>query len=434
VLITGGTGALGALVARHLVERHGARQLLLVSRKGPAAPGAEVLKNEIESLGAQVTLAACDVADRPALAQLLATIPKAHPLTAVLHTAGVLDDGVLASLTPEKLDRVFAPKVDAALQLHELTRELELSAFVCFSSVTGLFGSAGQGNYAAANSVLDALAQQRRAQGLPAISVAWGLWAERSAMTGHLSEADLSRMARQGVDALSAEQGLALFDAALGRSEALVVAARFRTAGLSAQGDALPPLLRGLVPKSARRAVTTHAPVVNTLKQRLANLSEAEREQALLELVRNEAAIVLGTKPHAIEANRPFKELGLDSLMAVELRNRLGAATGLRLSATLLFDHPTPAALTKLLIANLGPQNAPTTPPVLVEIERLETLLASIAIGDATSKDVTKRLQALLSKWTSAHDVPIPQIEAVTDEELFSLVEHRLERKGSAHE
>ena len=364
VLITGGTGTLSARVARHLIDKHDVRHLLLTSRQGPSAPGADTLVSELEAAGACVTLVACDVADREALKQLLASVPPEHPLTGVIHTAGVLDDGILSSLTPERVDRVLRPKVDGALHLDELTRGLDLSAFVLFSALAGVLGNSGQSNYAAANTFLDALAHHRRAQGLPAISLAWGLWAERSGMTTHLGNADLVRMARMGIGALSPEEGLALFDAALVRPEASVVPARFRTGGLSAQADALPPLLRGLIRVTASRPVTAFAGAPPLLKQCLATLSDEGRDRALLDLVRSEVATVLGhASPEGIEPGRPLQELGLDSLMAIELRNRLGAATGLRPPATLLFDHPTPHKAATWLLRQieleLGPPDGP---------------------------------------------------------------------------
>ncbi|MFD6343085.1 beta-ketoacyl reductase, partial [Streptomyces sp. NPDC060210] len=222
VLITGGTGGLGAVVARHLVAEHGVRRLLLVSRRGLAADGAEELVAQLELQGTEVRVEACDVADRDALAELL----RRHTVSAVVHAAGVLDDGVVGSLTPERLDKVLRPKVDAAWHLHELTREQPLSAFVVFSSAAALFGSAGQGNYAAGNAFLDALVERRRAEGLPGVSLAWGPWDQSGGMTGTLSEADAERMARAGVPALSVELGVALFDAALSAGDAVVAPVR----------------------------------------------------------------------------------------------------------------------------------------------------------------------------------------------------------------
>ncbi|MFD0413493.1 type I polyketide synthase [Streptomyces sp. NPDC127108] len=344
VLVTGATGTLGGLVARHLVAERGVRNLLLVSRRGIAAEGAEELRAELVELGAEVTYAACDVADREAVAALLSV----HEISAVVHTAGVLDDGVIGSLTPDRVDTVFRPKVDAAWNLHELTRDLDLTAFVLFSSVAGVLGGPGQGNYAAANTFLDALAQHRRATGLPATSLAWGLWADASGMSGQLDEADVKRMSRGGVIPLRSAQGLALFDAAgtTGRAVLAPVPLDLPALHRQARTNPVPHMLRGLVRGTARRTAGSGVAAGSALARSLAGLTGVEREKALLDVVLEHVAVVLGHgSAHTIVPDRAFKELGFDSLTAVELRNRLGAATELRLSATLVFDHPTPAAL-----------------------------------------------------------------------------------------
>ncbi|QTD95928.1 type I polyketide synthase [Streptomyces cyanogenus] len=371
VLITGGTGMIGRLVARHLVAERGVRHLLLTSRRGEQAPGAGELRDELTALGAEVRVEACDAADRDALRAVLGGIPPEHPLTAVVHTAGVLDDGVIPSLTPRRLDAVLAPKADAAWHLHELTRDLDLAAFVLFSSAAATFGNPGQGNYAAANAFLDALCQLRQAQKLPAVSLAWGLWAEAGGMTGHLSDTDLRRSRRSGMLGLSSDEGMRLLDAALRSDEAVLVSARLDLAGLRAPGNApatdVPALLRGLVRPPARR---TAAAVRRTdgpsLADRLAALPDTERTRILLDLVNSHVATVLGRSPaDAIEPTQQFKELGFDSLLAVELRNRLAGDTGLRLPATLVFDHPTPTALArqlKELVLPAAEESASTEP------------------------------------------------------------------------
>ncbi|MER7706930.1 type I polyketide synthase, partial [Kitasatospora sp. NPDC097605] len=350
VLITGGTGTLGALAARHAVTEYGVRHLLLTSRRGLAAAGAEELRSELAALGATVTVAACDVADRAALAELLAAVPAGHPLTAVIHTAGVLDDGVVAALTPERVDAVLRPKVDAAVNLHELTAGLDLTAFVLYSSVVATIGGAGQANYAAANAFLDALARRRRAAGLAGQSLAWGLWAERSTMSVHLDDTDVQRMARSGIAAMPSAEGMALFDTALALGDAALVPARTDLAALRAQADTrpVPHLFRGLVRTPNRRAARGLADAgASSLAQQLAALPGPERDRFLLDLVRSHAAAVLGHgSPEAISPARAFREVGFDSLTAVELRNRLNTATGLRLPTSLLFDYPTPEALT----------------------------------------------------------------------------------------
>jgi len=355
VLITGGTGNLGRLFARHLVVGHGARHLLLTSRRGPAAEGAADLASELTGLGAQVTFASCDAADREALAAVLAGIPADHPLTAVVHTAGVLDDAPLAELTPERIDAVLRPKVDAAANLHELTAGADLRAFVLFSSIAGVAGNAGQSGYAAANAFLDAFAQWRRRRGLAAGSLAWGAWASTGGMTGELSAVAQARIRRSGLNPINPEQGLALFDAALDTGRAVVVPTLLNPrvlASRAASGE-LPPLLRSLVRTPARRAAAGSGGAQG-LAGRLAGLSAPEQDRLLLDLVRSQVAAVLGHgAPESIEADRAFNALGFDSLTAVELRNRLNDATGLRLPATLLFDYPTSAALTAFLRADL---------------------------------------------------------------------------------
>ncbi|MEV0598860.1 type I polyketide synthase [Streptomyces sp. NPDC050315] len=376
VLITGGTGGLGALVARHLVTEHGVRHLLLTSRRGIDAPGAAALRSELTGLGAEVTIAACDVADRDALAGLLADVPAAHPLTGVVHAAGIVDDGLLASLTPERLGAVLRPKADAAWHLHELTGDLDLTAFVLFSSTAGFLDGAGQANYAAANVFLDALAHHRRARGLPATSLAWGLWAGESGMGAALDAAALQRIARLGLAPLTPDENLALLDSALRTTEPTVVPVRVDPRALQERSDGVPPLLSGLVRVPARRSAAAAATPGaegavpgGPLAQRLAELSEADRAEALLDLVRSEVAAVLGHEDGAaIDPARPFSEIGFDSLAAVEVRNRLNSATGQRLTATLVFDYPTPRALAEHLGSKLsaGPAVAAAARPAAV--------------------------------------------------------------------
>ncbi|MGC2374229.1 MAG: SDR family NAD(P)-dependent oxidoreductase [Solirubrobacteraceae bacterium] len=348
-LITGGTGMLGGLLARHLVLEHGVRNLVLASRRGHEAPGAVELQGELEELGAQVSVVACDAADRAQLRALIEAIPSEHPLRAVVHAAGTLDDGLIESLTADRLDRVLEPKLDAAWNLHELTAPLDLDAFVLFSSAAGTFGNPGQAAYAAANAFLDGLAMRRRAHGLPATSMAWGWWEQTSEMTGHLGESDIARMARAGVRAMPSAEALELFDAALAGVDALAIPVRLDLGAWRAQARAgsLPALLRGLVRTSPRVATGAGG----SLARRLAEVPEQERGPFVLDLVRGEAAAVLGhSSAAAVDVQRAFKELGFDSLLGVELRNRLSATSGLRLPATLVFDYPTPALLAAHLL------------------------------------------------------------------------------------
>ncbi|WP_329572886.1 type I polyketide synthase [Kitasatospora sp. NBC_01266] len=357
VLITGGTGGVAATVARHLVTEHGVRHLLLTSRRGADAPGAGELSAELAGLGAEVEVAALDVADRHAIAALLAAIPAEHPLTAVVHAAGVLDDGLIDSLDHERLATVLRPKVDGAWYLHELTQDLDLAAFVLFSSTATFLDGAGQGNYAAANLFLDALAAHRRAAGLPATSLAWGLWTGVGGMGGQLDEAALRRIDRLGLQILSPAENLALFDEALGTDAdaAAVVPVRFNLRTLQARAAELPAVLHGLVRPVRRAAAAGTAPVDQPLTRSLAGLSRAERGEALLELVRTQVAAVLGHDGgHRVSPTRAFNEMGFDSLAAVELRNRLSSAIGLPLTATLIFDYPSPNALADHLAGRLG--------------------------------------------------------------------------------
>ncbi|MBL1097383.1 type I polyketide synthase [Streptomyces coffeae] len=356
VLVTGATGTLGALVARHLVTAYGVDRLLLVSRSGPAAPGAEELCAELTALGVEVTLTACDVSDRAALAALLAAVPAAHPLTGVVHTAGLLDDGVIGALDSERVRRVLRPKADAAWLLHELTLDSELSAFVLFSSAAGTLGGPGQGNYSAANAFLDGLAHHRRTAGLSAVSLAWGLWADSSGMTGGMSAADVSRLSRSGVAALSAAEGLALFDLGLESPTSVVVPMRLNTGALRATPDAVPVMLRGLVRAPVKRAARAAATATGgDTATRLAGLPEAERERVLTEVVRDHAAAVLGyASPDELDMTDARGQWSFDSLTALELRNRLAEATGLSLAATLAFDHPSGEALCAHLCAELA--------------------------------------------------------------------------------
>ncbi|MFE9324528.1 type I polyketide synthase [Nocardia sp. NPDC052278] len=360
VLITGGTGGLGALFARHLVAEHGVRSLVLTSRRGPDAPGAAELVAELAHAGAEVRAVACDVADRDAVRNLLETIDLPHrKLTAVVHTAGILDDGTVESLTADQMDRVLAPKVDGAWHLDELTRGLNLSAFVVFSSIATVLGSSGQGNYAAANGFLDALAQRRRAAGSAATSLAWGPWNQAGGMTGGLNRAALARWDRLGLGPLENVEGTRLFDDALAHSEARLVPIRFDASVLRRESDvdAVPAVLRGFVRRSTRPTQQAAvAAAAGSLAARLADVPQVRRAEVVLEVVLTQAAAVLGHDSAAdIRPDQRFDEIGFDSLGGVEFRNRLGKATGLQLPSTLVFDHPTPAAVAKLVQSRVEP-------------------------------------------------------------------------------
>ncbi|MGP3923754.1 SDR family NAD(P)-dependent oxidoreductase [Streptomyces sp. 8N616] len=435
VLITGGTGTLGGVLARHLVAERGVRRLLLTSRRGPAAEGAPELTAELTALGASVTIAACDASDREALAELLAQQLSKHPLTAVLHLAGTLDDGVISALTRERIDAALRPKADAAMNLHELTKDLDLSAFVLFSSAAGTFGGPGQANYAAANAFLDGLAQRRRADGLPAVSLAWGLWAQDSGMTGHLSEIDHSRMARSGVRPLTSAEGMALLDTALGVDDPVVVPMPLDTASLRAQATVgtIHPLLRGLVRVPVSRGTRPASVTGESLAQRLRGVQVADRQRVLLDAVRAEVAGVLGhTNPALVRAGQTFKETGFDSLTAVELRNRLSTVTGLRLPPTLVFDHPSPAALADYLLPELLPEAAAVDNREPDEDE-LRRLLGSVPLQrfrEAGVLDVLLRL-ARSSGDTTAEDAAVDERAAIAEMDSEDLVRHVLGSSAS---
>ncbi|MGA7703461.1 MAG: SDR family NAD(P)-dependent oxidoreductase [Solirubrobacteraceae bacterium] len=430
-LIVGGTGGLGAALAKHLVLAHGARHLVLASRRGPRASGVGELVAELERLGAEVKVLACDVAEREQVRELVASVRGEHPLSTVVHAAGVLDDGLIGSLTADRIERVLRPKVDGAWHLHEMTRHLPLDAFVVFSSAAATFGGAGQGSYAAANAFLDALAGHRRAQGLPGVSLAWGQWEQATELTEHLQDVDLARIARKGMLSLSTERGLELFDAALALGEAMVVPTRLDVVALRAQSKAgeLPALLRDVSGVPAGGLVHRADP----LGSRLLRLSGAEREMAVLDLVCAQAAIVLGhASSRAIGPERAFKDLGFDSLAAVELRNRLALATGLSMPATLVFNHPTPKALAAHVIEILA-RDWPTERAFSVEFDKLESVLASASEHPDEREGVAMRLRTFLARWGDFNAEEQDggpgrkdEFDGASDEEMFDLIDSEL--------
>jgi thioesterase domain-containing protein/acyl carrier protein len=385
VLITGGTGTLGGLLARHLASHHGARSLVLASRRGPRADGSGRLAAELAALGADVRVVACDVADEDDLAGLLATIPREYPLTAVVHAAGVLDDGVLSSLTPARIDQVLRPKAEAAINLHKALEDDTRAEFVLFSSAAATFGSPGQGNYAAANAFLDGLAEHRRACGLPARSLAWSLWEQRSGMTGHLADSEVRARVRAGVLPLTSQAGLALFDAACATDDAVLVPMPLELPGASdpaaaaAAGNA-PPLVRGLVPARPSAAgpsaasertngelmgegFTGGAPTAEGQTAGYVTAGDGlpggagamSTEQEFIPVIRTEVAGLLGHEgTEEVSPSLSFLEMGFDSLSAVKLRNRLSELTGLRLRSTIIFEHTTIRQLARHLREELA--------------------------------------------------------------------------------
>ncbi|WP_340556934.1 type I polyketide synthase [Streptomyces sp. GSL17-111] len=446
-LVTGGTGALGALVARRLVSRHGVRRLLLLSRTGEKAPNAEELTAELTALGAEVRIAACDTADRAALAAELERIPADHPLIAVVHTAGVLDDATLDGSTPERVAAVLRPKIDAAWHLHELTRGAHPVPFVLFSSATATLGGAGQSGYAAANAFLDALARHRAALGLPTVSLAWGPWEQAGGMAADLDAATRRRMRRSGVLPLTTDEGASLLDTALaavgtdpGRTPATLLPVRLDLAALRSADADVPPLLRALAgpaPGEASAGAPEQAAVAE-LHRRLDGVDAAARRRILLELVRGAVARALGhTRTAAITPDRAFDDLGFDSLTAVELRNELNRVTGLRLPATLVFDHPTAAALAQHLDEALPRTDVPAADPVLAELDRLAQSLDRIGPDHPDHARVNDRLRALVSRWgegarTTAGNGSEPdgtaelELDSADDEQVFDFITKEL--------
>ncbi|MFC8383321.1 type I polyketide synthase [Nocardia sp. NPDC057272] len=425
VLVTGGTGGLGALAARHLVTTYGVRHLLLTSRRGFDADGASELAAELSALGAQVDIAACDVGDRDALAALVAAIPAAHPLTGVVHTAGVVEDALFSEHTPEHIPTVLRPKADAAWHLHEVTDGRPLAMFVMYSSIAGLLGNPGQANYAAANGFLDALAQHRRHRGLTATAMAWGLWERGTGITGHLTERDLRRMRREGLIPLTDDDGMSLFDNALSTGRALAVPARLDLTALGSLGDVdeMPAMLRSLL-RGPRRAAGGGSDESAKLLSSLTGQEPAEQERIILGVIRSHAAAVLGhASAEAVPADTAFTDLGFDSLGAVEFRNRLEAATGAKLRTTIVFDYPNAAALASYLRTEIAPVDDPGA--------RIAGQLDAVAAGCAGVELPPERVEELLLRIndlvrTLRGDSPrdlVDNIDGADDDALFDLID-----------
>ncbi|BBC63203.1 hypothetical protein MMRN_00990 [Mycobacterium marinum] len=430
VLITGGTGMAGGVLARHVVGAGGVRHVVLASRQGEQAPGVAELVSELSAAGAEVLVLACDVADRDAVAQMMEQVRRrCPPLTGVIHAAGVLDDTVIASLTPDRMNPVLRAKVDGAWHLHQLSRGLGLSMFVLCSSIAGVMGSPGQGNYAAANTFLDALAAHRRATGLAGLSVQWGLWEQTSAMTGHLGERDLARIRRSGLAPMSIGQAVELLDAAVLLDRSTVVAACLDRNALAspAVSAELPMLFHSLLPRPTRRVInkdaTTHE---SGLTQRLQALSPDQQHQLLVETVRNQAAVVLG-RPSGqdIDPECTFQDLGLDSLTAVELRNRLKAASGLSLSPTLIFDYPTPVTLARHLAQQLIGTGTTGSAQIESQLKTLQQTLLAIEDGDKqrVAAQLRKFLTRLLAPAESGRPLDDRIKDATSPSEILQLID-----------
>jgi polyketide synthase 12 len=350
-----------------------------------------------------------------------------------VHTAGVLDDAVITALDPARLEPVLAAKADAALFLDELTAGMDLALFAVFSSAAGVLGGAGQGNYAAANAVLDAVAARRRAAGLPAISLAWGLWAQTgSGMAATLTTTDKDRMARAGVGALDPAVGLALLDRALAYNEPLAIPLAIDRAALSRA--AIPPLLSALaaVPAARRAAAAAGTAAAAGLRGHLAALPAAEQDRYLTDLVTRRAAAVLGhASADTLDPARPFTELGFDSLTGVELRNQLSAATGLAIPATVTFDYPTPVALARYLHGELTEKSTSEAPSVSEMIAKLEDMLAGIDPINNNYSAIDSGLQRLVSSWRNkklnghnGHEED--DVESASADEIFAILDNEL--------
>ncbi|MCX5359773.1 SDR family NAD(P)-dependent oxidoreductase [Streptomyces sp. NBC_00124] len=428
VLITGGTGGLATLTAHHLITTHHTHHLLLASR---TAPQHTTLRDQLEALGAHVTLAACDLTDPQAVEDLIASIPQEHPLTAVIHTAGTLDDTTLTGLTPDRLHPVLAPKIDAAWNLHQATRHHDLAAFVLYSSAAGILGNPGQANYAAANTYLDTLAHHRHHHGQPATSLAWGYWKHTTNLTHHLTGTDI-RKVTAGAQPLDTDHALHLLDTALTTAEPYHLCLPLTPSALH-RTDHVPPLLRDLAPANRRTAATAHSTDAG-LATRLSSLPPELQEKLVLEVVCAGVAAVLGHGgAEAIDPQRPFNELGFDSLTAVQLRNRLTETTGLRLTSTLIFDYPTPHDLARHVGTALGVGEASVESTFLVEIEKLEQALIERAEDDSGRVKVTRRLQSLLSRLTESGQATASnedieeKLRSASNEELFDLIDGDLD-------
>ncbi|MEV0696067.1 SDR family NAD(P)-dependent oxidoreductase, partial [Streptomyces sp. NPDC050388] len=444
VLVTGAAGGLGGLLVRHLAEKWGARDLVLASRRPGGGPDGAGIVEDLAVLGASARWVTCDVSDCEALAELIGelTAPGGPGLAGVVHAAGVVEDGVLESLTADDIATVLRPKADAAWHLHRLTADLDLALFAMYSSAAGTFGGPGQANYAAANAFLDALATLRRAHGLPAVSLAWGPWGE-GGMLGQLSASDIARMGRAGLVPLTARQGLDLFDTAVavataaGDAEPHLLLARLTPNESQVRPDRLPPLLRPFFRTAVRRQATmVQRPAAEStaaLKERLSRCTEDEAHRIVLDLVRDAIAAVLGhSSTAAVEVTRGFLEIGFDSLTAVEFRNRVNQLTGLKLAATLIFDHPSPVALARHLTAELAPGGQVSALALLSELDRLESSLSAVPADDDDRSQVTERLRGLLSAWTDSRPAgdsdrsDTTDLASATADELFDLLDGEL--------
>jgi len=386
---------LGLLFAAHLVEQHGVRHLMLVSRSGSSSPAVANLIESVWPFGVEVELVACDTSNREALATVIASIPENRPLSAVVHAAGVLDDALVSRMTADQLSAVMRPKIDAAWNLHELTVDVPLDAFVLFSSISGLWGGPGQANYAAGNAFLDALACERRRLSLVGTSILWGLWTELGGMTSHLGDSDRARMRSAGFGLVDKAYGLQRFDAALARNEAICIATPIEPNGASAM------LLADWMGRSTRQT-KSGALLTGSLASQLDGLLDRERLDTVADFVSEHVASVVGLgSAEAVQRSMTFREIGFDSLMAVDLRNRLAEAAGIRLAASVAFDHPTPEALADHIVSSLSdaPKHVAAS-----RTEQSDEPIAIVAMSCRYPGGVEALVRVKLMPWTHNND------------------------------
>ncbi|HEX6528126.1 MAG TPA: SDR family NAD(P)-dependent oxidoreductase, partial [Streptosporangiaceae bacterium] len=435
VLITGGTGGIGSHIARWSA-RNGAEHLLLTSRQGPDAPGAAELAVQLTELGARVTIAPCDVTNRDALARLIANIPADVPLTAVVHTAGVAQQFTNVSDTSlEEFTAAISAKVIGATHLDELLGETNLDAFILFSSSAGVWGSGHNGAYAAGNSFLDSFAERRSARGRPTTAIAWGAWGGDGMAT---IDGIVEYMGRRGVRQMPPELAITAMTQAIEHNEASLTVAdldwgRFVRAFTSGR----PSPLLDEIPEAQHALEKADAgadaePIRTAITERLHDLSADGQTKLLLEAVCTEIAAVLRhSTTDTISTGKTFMELGFDSLTAIELRNRLASATGLKLGGSVIFDHPTPVGLARYLRAELLQDHDDDPTSIFAELDTLERSISRQTMQRQTATQIAEKLEDLARKLRhnldDAENVDSnDDLDSASAEEMFQLIDQEL--------